>query len=69
MEDDDVVHLQNGAYWLFNASEAREVGSVPQAQRRALQVLEMEVTQIMKVGAVVRMGCVCVCVCVGGGGG
>ncbi|KAL4452541.1 hypothetical protein ABPG75_008203 [Micractinium tetrahymenae] len=65
LEDSDVVHLQGGAYTLFNAAErnaelaaagaagaaAGGAGRVPPvAVSRALQTLEMEVSQIMKGG-------------------
>lgn len=62
LEDSDVVHLQGGAYTLFNAAErnaelasgAELAGgsrprSAPQVSR-VLQTLEMEVSQIMKGG-------------------
>ncbi|KAL4421718.1 hypothetical protein ABPG77_002334 [Micractinium sp. CCAP 211/92] len=62
LEDSDVVHLQDGAYTLFNAAErdaeleaagAATGGAArapPVAVSRALLTLEMEVSQIMKGG-------------------
>ena len=65
LEDSDLLHLKDGAYSLFNAAdrhhaaEAAALGgagagggaprSKPVAVARALQTLEMEVSQIMKV--------------------
>lgn len=58
LEDSDVVHLQDGAYTLFNAAERNAEAGVagggggraaPVAVSRALLTLEMEVSQIMKV--------------------
>ena len=46
MEDNDVVHLQDGGYSIFNADAEERKAIVP----RVLLTLEMEVTQIMKGG-------------------
>jgi hypothetical protein len=57
LEDNDLVHLKDGAYALFNTAERQADGGggdgearKPVAVSRALQTLEMEVSQIMKVG-------------------
>lgn len=63
LEDSDLVHLKDGSYTLFNAAErkaeaAAAAGAAGQssprpkavAVQRALQTLEMEVSQIMKGG-------------------
>ena len=49
LEDNDVVHLRKGAYGIFNSSldtERERHRAVP----RALETLNMEVSQIMKGG-------------------
>lgn len=48
LEDNDVVHLRKGAYGIFNAllKEKERHRAVP----RALETLNMEVSQIMKGG-------------------
>ena len=48
LEDNDVVHLRRGAYGIFNAlvTEKERHCAVP----RALETLNMEVSQIMKGG-------------------
>lgn len=49
LEDNDVVHLRKGAYGIFNTladSEQERQRAVP----RALETLNMEVSQIMKGG-------------------
>ena len=58
LEDSDLVHLKDGAYFLFNAAERKAeenaAAGSPRlkavAVQRALQTLEMEVSQIMKGG-------------------
>ena len=62
LEDSDLLHLKDGAYSLFNAERQLAgagagsgapgepaVRGKPVAVARALQTLEMEVSQIMKV--------------------
>ena len=46
LEDNDVVHLKDGSYSVFNADAEEREAVVP----RVLLTLEMEVTQIMKGG-------------------
>ena len=59
LEDNDLVHLGAGQYQVFNAGPARPKSAAaagaagkgarpPTAVSRALQTLEMEVSQIMK---------------------
>ena len=57
LEDSDLVHLKDGAYFLFNAAEHKAEEAADGSPRlkavavqRALQTLEMEVSQIMKGG-------------------
>ena len=66
LEDSDLLHLNDGAYSLFNAADRHHAAEAaaqggagawaaaprgkPVAVARALQTLEMEVSQIMKVG-------------------
>ena len=48
LEDNDVVHCRQGAWGIFNAKTANRHTAVP----RALETLDMEVTNIMKGGCV-----------------
>ena len=52
LEDSDLVHLAGGDYQVYNAAELRGAGggAPPTAVARALETLEIEVSQIMKVG-------------------
>lgn len=49
LEEGDVVALRRGAFEVFNAAERFEGGPPAPAKARALQTLNMEVAQIMKV--------------------
>lgn len=46
LEDNDVLHIVGGAYGIYNTRQADVETAVP----RRLQVLQLEVDQIMKVG-------------------
>jgi glutamine---fructose-6-phosphate transaminase (isomerizing) len=50
LEDNDVLHIVGGGYGIYNTRMA----DVETAVHRALQVLQVEVEQIMKVGSVSR---------------
>jgi glucosamine--fructose-6-phosphate aminotransferase (isomerizing) len=45
LEDDDVLHVAGGGYGIYNAGQRGGDETVP----RALQTLQVEVDQIMKV--------------------
>lgn len=49
LEDNDVLHLSGGGYGIYNTEGANVEEAVP----RVLLTLQMEVEQIMKVGACV----------------
>ena len=53
LEDGDLVHLQGGGYSVYNLAQMHDGSGTPDAASRevsrALQTLEMEVSQIMKV--------------------
>ena len=56
LEDNDLVHLRGDTYEIFNAGGRRSAGGAGGSPRpltpvrRVLHTLEMEVSQIMKVG-------------------
>jgi glucosamine--fructose-6-phosphate aminotransferase (isomerizing) len=47
LEDDDVLHVAGGGYGIYSAAQRGSDETVP----RALQTLQVEVDQIMKVRA------------------